>query len=397
MSKESRYFCKRKCQAKILSILFLIMRIFPVKKDKIVFSTFEGDGGFCCNPRYIAEELHRRDFSCEMIWLTHDVRRNFPDYVKVIKYTPWNIAYHLTTAKIWVDNYRKPYGTIKRKGQIYLQTWHASIGFKAVGLYRGESFPKIAKKVSEWDSKLIDVMISNSKYCDQIYPKKLLYSGPTLRVGSPRVDCLINEKSRLHERIHQKLQVEKNTKLVLFAPTFRGGNQKAKKKVTSPIPTIDFDRLIRNLETKTECKWNVLLRLHPQLSAHMNKMSINCVNEKIIDVSQEEDMSEVMGGCDLVITDYSSCAFDACFAGIPVLLYADDVKEYIANRGNFMWKREQLPFLMAENNDELMENVKKFNRNVYNEKIRLFAEKYEICENGHACQDIVDLIEEYMK
>lgn len=397
MSKESRYLERRKCKARLLSFLFWIMKIFPINKNKIVFSTFEGDGGFCCNPRYIAEELYRRNVPYEMVWLTNEVGKDFPKYIKVAKYTTWNIAYHLSTAKIWIDNYRKPYGTVKRKGQFYLQTWHASIGFKAVGLYRGTAFPAIAKRVSEWDSGLIDILISNSEYCDQIYPKKLLYTGPTLRVGSPRVDCLINNKSGLQKQLRKKLQIDKDIKLVLFAPTFRGGNQKGKKQVIAPIPTLDFDRLICALEEKTGDKWRILLRLHPQLSAQMEQMPIDCKDERLIDVSQEVDISEIMGGCNLVITDYSSCAFDACFAEIPVLLYADDVNEYTKNRGKFMWKREQLPFLIAETNVELIENVKKFDVNIYTQKLHEFIKQYGICENGQASQKVADLIEEKMR
>ena len=38
-----------------------LARIFPVKKNKVVFTAFEGDGGYCCNPRYIAEELLKNE------------------------------------------------------------------------------------------------------------------------------------------------------------------------------------------------------------------------------------------------------------------------------------------------------------------------------------------------
>ena len=272
MQDEDEYIKLRKKQANMLSRKFLLMRVFPIKKNKIVFSAFEGDGGFCCNPRYLAEEMHRRGKNYHMVWLTHDVTREFPDYIEVVQDTPWNIAYHLSTAKVWIDNYRKPFGTLKRKGQYYIQTWHASIGFKAVGLYRGKAFPKIARMVSEWD--LADYFISNSDYCDKIYPKKLLYSGPTLRTGSPRVDCLINCKEELRAIVRKRYGVNEDAKLLMFAPTFRGGNQKGKKQVLASVPSIDFQRLIRTLEKKFGGPWKVLLRLHPQLSAKLKEMPL---------------------------------------------------------------------------------------------------------------------------
>lgn len=392
MAEEDLYIKKRRKEAKRLSLKFLIMRIFPIKKNKIVFSTFEGDGGFCCNPRYIAEEFYKRHPNFEFVWLTKNINRQFPDYIKVIKYSPWRLAYQLSTAKVWVDNYRKPFGTLKRKNQIYIQTWHASLGFKAVGLYRGNLFPEIARIVSEWDSSLADYFISNSDYCDRVFPRKLLYNGPTLHTGSPRVDCLINCKNELRKEMRNFYNLSQDTNIVLFAPTFRGGNQKGKKQVITDAPSIDFDQLLATLKNKFNGDWIIFLRLHPQLSAKMQNMPLKKIDTRTIDVSQASDISQIMGGCDLVITDYSSCAFDACFADIPVLLYADDVQSYIENRGKFMWSKEELPFLMAQTNDELMNNIAAFDLKKYLEAVKLFKDTNGICENGNASELVVDKI-----
>lgn len=383
------YIKSRKCQARWLSIKFLMMRIFPIKKNKVVFSTYEGEGGFCCNPRYIAQELHERRPDMQLVWLTKDTSRPFPDYIKVEKYTTWKLAYHLSTARVWIDNYRKPYGTLKRKGQLYIQTWHASLGFKAVGLFRGNAFPEIARIVSEWDSNLADYFLSNSDYCDRVYPKKLLYNGPTLRTGSPRVDCLINDKEKLRSSLRERLGVNTQTKLLLFAPTFRGGNQNDKKEVVAEVPQLDFDRLIKVIQEKFGGEWKILLRLHPQLSAKMDKMPLLSKDDRLIDVSQEPDISEIMGGCDAVITDYSSCAFDAAFAKIPVFLFADDVQDYVRNRGQFMWKREELPFSLAETNDELEMSIKEFEFKEYIVSVEIFMNKHKVNEDGHASEYVV--------
>ncbi len=391
-SNDEKYIEMRKRKASRLSLLFHILWVLPVKENKIVFSSYEGDGGFCCNPRYIAEELHRRRPELEMVWLLHDTSKEFPSYIKKVKDTPFNTVYHLATSKVWIDNYRKPFGTLKRNSQLYIQTWHATIGFKAVGLFRGNAFPKIARLVSEWDSGLADYFLSNSQYCDDVYPKKLLYTGPTLRVGSPRVDPLVNNRDELYKSIREKLDIDKNCKLLLFAPTFRGGTQQGKKQVIAETPQIDFDRLIKALSEKYGCEWRVLLRLHPQLSAKLDKMPLLSEDDRLIDVSQWPDISEIMGGCDMVITDYSSCAFDAAFAHIPVLLYADDVQEYIKNRGQFMWKREELPFDIAEENETLIQNVEAFNEKKYEENISAFMNRYDVIEDGHASERVVDLI-----
>ncbi|WP_026664777.1 CDP-glycerol glycerophosphotransferase family protein [Butyrivibrio sp. FC2001] len=392
-TSDIKYIEMRKRKARRLSLLFRLFWVLPINKKKVTFSAFEGDGGFGCNPRYIAEELHRRRPDLKLVWLLHDPTKDFPDFIKPIKDTTFNTVFHLATSKVWIDNYRKPFGTLKRKKQLYIQTWHATIGFKAVGLYRGDAFPEIARLVSEWDSNLADFFLSNSEYCDRVYPKKLLYKGPTLRVGSPRVDPLINNKEKLHAQIREELSLDKDMKLVLFAPTFRGGNQQGQKQVIAETPQIDFDRLIKVLGEKFGGEWRILLRLHPQLSAKLDEMPLLSKDSRLIDVSQMPDISEIMGGCDLVITDYSSCAFDAAFAMIPVLLYADDVEEYVKNRGQFMWKREELPFAIADNNEELEDNVKNFDLDKYLSAVHEFINRNEVIEDGHASERVTEVVE----
>lgn len=395
MSEEA-YLAFRKRKARWLNLRFRLCHIFSIQKHRVVFSTYEGDGGFCCNPRYIAEELHRRHPEAELIWLSHSKAGGFPPYIHVVRDTPWRVAYYLSTAHIWIDNYRKPMGTLKRAGQIYIQTWHASLGFKAVGLYRGKAFPEIARRVSAWDSQLIDRVLSNSDYCDRIYPKKLLYDGPTLRVGSPRVDPLISCREELKERLHDQLQLAPEIKCLLYAPTFRGGVNKDKKQVIAEMPSLDFSRMLRALEQKTGNRWCVLLRLHPQLAAKLDKMPIVQENDAVFDVSRVPDMSDILGGCDALTTDYSSCAFDAAFAGIPVLLYADDIAAYEQSRGSFMWSREELPFPLAEDNASLVEAIRSFDEDAYLRNVRGFVKQHGIVEDGHAAQKVVDFLESYL-
>jgi len=397
VSSEASYIRKRKLKAKALSFLFLLMRVFPVKRNKIVFAAFEGDGGFGCNPRYIAEELHRRNEKLEMIWLTHDINHGFPEYIRPVHDTKLNMAYHLSTAKVWVDNYRKPFGTLKRKGQLYIQTWHASIGFKAVGLFRGDAFPEIARIVSEWDSNLADYFLSNSDYCDRIYPKKLLYGGPTLRTGSPRCDIIVGDRENIRKEIRSRYGLSSHVKLLLYTPTFRSGDQKGKKSVTANLPTIDFDRTCNVLSEIFGGEWKVMLRLHPQLAAIYEEMPLEERVDCTIDVSQADDTSELIAASDALLTDYSSCAFDAMYGGIPVFLYADDMEDYVEKRGQFMWKADELPFSIATDNEELENNIRLFENERYQNQRESFMREQGVMEDGKASARVADEIEKWVE
>ncbi len=114
MKEEEKYVRKRIWKSKFQSLPFYICRIFKVKRKKIVFCCIEGTTGYTCNPKYIAEELIRRNSGYELVWLVNDMSRKFPSEIRVVHNTLFNRAYHLTTAKFWIDNSRKQLEVRKR-------------------------------------------------------------------------------------------------------------------------------------------------------------------------------------------------------------------------------------------------------------------------------------------
>lgn len=399
--EEEKSIRKRKRKAYMIHHFYHMLRIFPVKKGKIVFTTFEGDGGFCCNPRYIAEELlHRqrsdRDERYELIWLVNDMNREFPAGIQKVKNTFLNRAYHLATAQVWVDNSRKAYGTAKRKNQLYIQTWHAALEFKAVGMFRGKLFPRIAYLVSRYDSRLADYVLSNSEWCTQRYPKMLLYDGKILKTGSLRCDIFTTKQTELYRSIRERYGIPSDGKVVMFAPTFRGGGQKGKRQVYSEEPTLDFEMLSNTLHEKFGGTWYIFLRLHPQLAAQMEGIPLKNQSEYMVDVSQADDMNEVLAAADVFVTDYSSSAFDAVNMRIPVFLYADDLKEYVEDRGELMWDMKKLPFGVAETNEELREIIRGFEQKGYEDAVGEFLTECGVVEDGKASARVADVIEEFM-
>ena len=146
MKKEDLYILKRRIKALCNSMCFYFCRVFPIDKKLVSVCTFEGKGGFGCNPKYVVEKLHKMDGSLKFVWFVNKNawEKEFPDYIKKVPNTLWSRAYYLTRSKVWIDNYRKPYGTVKRKGQYYVNTNHYTLGIKTVGLWRGAGFSKMA-------------------------------------------------------------------------------------------------------------------------------------------------------------------------------------------------------------------------------------------------------------
>ena len=395
---ESIYIAKRKIKAFLHSLAYYMCRIFPVDRKKIVMWTFEGNGGYGCSPKYVAEEILKRNkeggTDYKIVWLVNDAEKEFPKEIEKVKSTLWSRAYHMSTAGIWISNTRTFYGTRKRKGQRYIQTWHATICIKPIGKYRGNLFPKMAYLVSAYDSEMIDCVLSGSTWCDHMYRDGLIYDGEIIKTGTPRCDVLINQRNEKYRQMREEYRLPKDAKIMLYAPTFRGGSQNKNRNVSAEEPTVDFERLISSLEQRFGGKWYVFLRLHPQLAAKMEQLKTvrSQVSDRLIDVSKRPDMNEIIAGADAFLTDYSSAIFDANMIYIPGFIYADDLEDYIADRGSLMFDMYKLPFLVALNNEELIENILQFDERKYRKRTDEFMSEMGIFEDGKASERVVELI-----
>lgn len=395
MTAEETYIRKRMWSAKVQSIPFYLCRLFPIRKTKIVFCCIEGTAGYSCNPKYIAEELLRKDEGYELVWLVNDTAREFPKGIRAVRNTLWNRAYHLSTARFWIDNSRKQLEVRKRKGQTYIQTWHAKLGFKPTCLDRGASFSRIAYLVSKHDSDMIDYVLSNSKWYDDTLPTGMLYNGPVLRTGSPRCDILVNGTAGARKRVRQIYGLAEDASILMYAPTFRGGSQGTDRTIAVSQCFPDCVRLIHALEDRFGGKWHIFLRLHPQLVAR--GLDQNRSDQSVTDVSRVDDMYELLAGCDAFMTDYSSAAFDAAVMRIPVFLYAGDYAEYEKERGTLLWDLRKLPFPLATDDEELGEVIRKFEAETYRKGLERLFRETDMIEDGKASMRVAGHIGRAMR
>ena len=413
LNRENAYITWRVLKAFIQSIPFYINRLRPINPRKIVFTTIEGTTGFSCNPKYIALELIERNGHLsdndkfELVWLVNDINKQFPDEIRKVKNTLWNRARELSTAYIWIDNSRKQLECKKRKKQIYIQTWHAKLGFKPTCLDRGKSFSKIAYLVSKHDSDMVDFWLSNSDWYDKTLKTGSLYKGKTIRCGSPRCDILIRArddmkfKNQVKEKIVKEFAVkeEKNKEIhfIMYAPTFRGGSQGVNRSLDEAGHMPDFKMTIDALEEGFGGKWIILLRLHPQMTVRKITSGIGEekkeISNRLIDVSEADDMYELLAGCDAFMTDYSSAAFDAAVMESPVFLYCDDYREYENERGKLLWDLRELPFSFAENNEELITRIRKFDANRYKTELQNLFVDAGMIEDGMGSKAMADFVE----
>ena len=385
---------KSKLKAKLIQAAFYLFRIFPLQ-NKVVATTMRGRK-YGDNPGYIMEYLHKMRPELSFVWLQHiSFHSSIPDFIRSVSYykNAMRKAYEMATAKVWINSDRfEPY-IRKRKGQLFVETWHGGLGIKKIEGDR-EEIRSSAHHIKELaiTNNMADVFISQSEHLSRIYRTAFGYKGPIYKCGYPKNDCILNDDGSSKQRVHERLGIPSSTRLCLYAPTFRSCFEKT-GKVDFSVYDIDFNRLHDSLVSKFGGEWKILLKWHPMMQKSVSGFSYD--KSKVMDVSDENDMQSLIMAADVMISDYSSCIFDAELRRIPCFTFATDFEDYKAERGVY-YEMEELPFPYARNNDELEQRILNFDDADYQQKLDAFNERTGLYETGHATEDIGNKILDFI-
>lgn len=369
----------------LMIALFYIFRVFKIRGNKIVVSSYLGKG-YGDNPKYIAERLLEDNKGVDIVWLAKDTTESFPKGIRVVNYRSIRAVYELSTAKTWIDNRRKPPFVRKRKNQFYIMTWHSNIALKKVEKDVESKLEKEYVVAAKRDSKMADVILSGSKWETECMRRSFWYDGKILEIGYPRQDPFVNRSSDIYKRIRKQYSLPTDAKLLLYAPTFRSTKNVESLKCYS----IDWEKALAALKVRFGGEWFGMIRLHPNITSLSGKLDIP---EGIIDVSLYNDMQELIVGCDCLITDYSSTIIEAAIANKLGLVYAVDYEDYKNDRDVYFDIKDDLPFPFADNNEQLCNNILSVDMKKYDARVDKFLhETYGIICNGDASRKVCDLI-----
>ena len=80
-------------------------------------------------------------------------------------------------------------------------------------------------------------------------------------------------------------------------------------------------------------------------------------------------------------------------AGKPCILLLKDLNEYLKKERKLYFEFEELPFVKCKSDNELLEKLKNFEIDEYNESAEVFKNKIGMKENGTASKKIKELID----
>lgn len=362
-------------------------KIIPVDKKLVLFESGLGKQ-LGDSPKVIYEELLHQNLNYKIVWV-YNKNYNFTDKntTKIKRLSP-QYFYYLMRAGFWVNNQNFPHYIKKRSQTIYLQTWHGTPLKKMLHDLneihgRTEDYvDRVSNAVKNWD-----YLLSPSAYATKAFRSAFNYNGEVLEVGYPRNDIFYNEQRQvISEQVFNRLRLNKERKIILYAPTFRDDQTTGKSKFSFDI-NMDLNRMRKKLGDE----YIILLRMHVVIS---NKLNIDEeLKDFVINVSNYHDIQELLLITDVLITDYSSVMFDFANTDKPMIFFTYDLENYQNKlRGFYMNFKEEAPGPLVYNTDEIIENLSNLHQmnEQFKDKYAQFKEKYCYLEDGNSSKRVVE-------
>lgn len=279
---------------------------------------------------------------------------------------------------IFVDNYTPIFNFLDLDKDVELvQVWHAGVGFKSVGYARfgKPSGPDIAVSSHRKYTKAI----APTKKLVEIYQDVFGISKDKFIVsGLPRLDGFLEKKDDVRKSFYKKYPNLKNKKILLFAPTFRGGGQES---AYYNFDWLDFNK-IEEFCKENDCLF--LVKMHP----FVKEIDIDFNNYKhILNFSDYPDFNELLFITDCLITDFSSNIYEAALLDIPIKFFAPDKDRYQHIRATHRKLEEFEGSNPSSNTMELIDSLHDLEIQDWQKTFK----KLEVeISTGNSCKKIVD-------
>lgn len=360
-----------------------------IEKNTILYESFHG-ASISCNPFALFLEIIKDEklSSYKHIWVVNDeckIPEEFKNIDGVIFIRRQSDTYMqcLATCEYLINNVSFPEYFIRKTGQKYLNTWHGT-PVKFLGKDIKDEFlahKNVARNFLQ-TSHLLSPNTHTTDILLQRYDVANLFSGEVKELGYPRIDRTINISCERVGNIRMRLGAISGQKIVLYAPTWRGMHGNA---------TLDIEQLKKDLILLSEQDCCIAFRGH-----HMTEQILNeHIVKGITVVPSDIDTNELLGVVDILITDYSSIAFDYFVRNKPIIYYAYDMEVYQQERGLY-FPLNELPGTVCYNSSELIKTLNDYLAAVNHFDASRGIDKYCSQDDGRVSQRVINwLFSEY--
>lgn len=365
----------------LIRFTFFWFKLFPIVEKRVVFASYRAEQ-LSGNMLYVHNEIMRQVPDIEVRYLFKKLRGSLLgklDYV----FHMLKASYYLATAKHFIiDDYYFPVYCIKpRKGMDIVQLWHAAGAFKKFGHSTiGKSFGPSQEylRVVNVHSNYSKLFVSSSEIIP-FYAEAFQMEEQRIRpLGVPRTDYFFDERAiqESKERFYTRFPQLKEKKLLLYAPTFRG------KSHQQDVFELPFD--IELLQKELGSEYALLVHLHPYMKGALDAKAR--LSDFVFYTTELYDIQELLVISDILISDYSSVVFDYSLLEKPIAFFANDLKEYIAERDFYYEYESFIPGPFFSETPELIGWIQGKDYDL--ERIKAFKNRFFDYSDGQASKRI---------
>lgn len=293
-----------------------------------------------------------------------------------------------TSKEIILDEFTPQihYIDLRRETKLF-QLWHACGAFKTFGFTR-LSKPKGSPQPTR-NHRSYDYVTVSSTYCKKCHSEGFgISTDNVVATGIPRTDVFFDEayKANARKKFYDAHPGFVGKKIILFAPTFRG-----MVKETAFYPTEMFD--VADVCRRIPDDYAIIIKHHPFVN-DVQPIPKN-LRDRVIDLSADNELNDLLFITDVIITDYSSLVFEASLIDIPMIFYVFDLEKYINERDFYFDFKLYAPGKIVYSTDQLIDAI---NREDYcTERIAPFADMFFDYRDGKSTQRVVNLIYDNLK
>lgn len=375
----------------------------PINKKPIwVFGAWEGKR-YSDNSKYFFEYINKNHPEIRAVWITKN--RNVLTHIKNKGFEAY-MAYSLKGCyfamksqavitcqppRLDINNF-----VVFNRAKL-VQLWHGiplkKIGFDDRIFLYTDSFVSnikifLTKLLCPSPFKKYALITATSEENKQRFQSSFDAHDDTIKItGFPRNDALFSFNK-------QFIKKEKNQKIGIYLPTFRGG-------FSSEFDLFEkYNFNIEKLENFLKDR-NILLyiKLHP-MNLPSESLLKQIATSENIKFYKEDDIYDSLNIFNFLITDYSSIYFDYLLLDRPIIFTPFDINEYLKEDREFYYDYEEItPGPKAKNWDEVINYI---DENITNpdkfrgarERVRKIFHKY--CDgksNQRVYEEITNLID----
>lgn len=331
---------------KMANVLFRMLQVLPIQNKIVYISRQENKA-----PQdflLMQEKMEQLYPKCKNVILAKTLEKGIWKKITYM-FHMLRQMFHIATAKVIVlDSYCILVSILNlREEQVVIQMWHAlgalkKFGYSVLDKKEGHK-EKIARTMRM--HKNYSYVFCSSENCKSFYAEAFSQDMEKIKVYPlPRVDLLLDEKWKQFsaEKIKQKYPQlgTDEKKVLLYAPTFRKGENTLEKAIYQLLDEVDFER------------YNLVMKLHP-----LCDITIESRDGLVID--REFTTQEMFNVCDCVITDYSAVMLEAALMRKPIYLYTFDMERYIKERDFYIEFQKDLKEIIERDAKKLIQSIEK--------------------------------------